>query len=317
MPPSQPRLRKEPFARKVWHRLASATRRFFFASGAVESGDHLVEVVRRDPAVAAWFIQFTSLFSIAGSVAAAAACVVFLSQHWHRCGTCARPLRMWLVGQVSLQMSQIPVRAVLCASIHAVSQGDWTIEACILSLTASPAWRLSKMVSLALYGWFVLGVVWWMHSGECTDCVGINTLIAGVLLLSASRTVVTLVASRGLFSQTVQVMQAVASTVEPATRCQIDALPLVPVVAARLDPCDVACQSSRHYAASFSSECLVGEKCAVCLSEFELGEHVRRLPCYHHYHSGCIDRWLLQNKRCPLCMHPIDEACAPHHLKSQ
>merc|ERR1719198_2151483 len=98
-------------------------------------------------------------------------------------------------------MSQIPVRAVLFASIRKTSRA-WTIEACILSLTASPAWRISKMVSLVLYGWFVLGVVWWMHSSDCENCPGISMLIASVLLLTAARTALTLLASRELFQNT-------------------------------------------------------------------------------------------------------------------
>lgn len=305
----------QPFVSKVCHRLRSAVSSFFFVHDAQESGDQLVEVVRRDPVVAAWFIELSSFFSIIGSLAAASACGFFLTQYWGRCSSCGRPLRWWLVGQVVLQMSQIPVRAVLLASIRKTSRA-WTIEACMVALTASPAWRISKVVSLGLYGWFVLGVVWWMHSSDCEDCPGISMLIASVLLLSAARTALTLMASRELFAPTAQAIQAPPPVVEGATRCQIRVLPCVRVGAAS-EACQDCSDNSKQPA---FSTCFAGEKCAVCLSDFEEGEWTQRLPCAHHFHPQCIDRWLLLNKRCPLCMHPIDKVCTlprPKGLKSQ
>ena len=44
-----------------------------------------------------------------------------------------------------------------------------------------------------------------------------------------------------------------------------------------------------------------GDKCTICLSEFEVEEDVRRLPCMHLFHVECVDQWLGQNKRCPIC----------------
>ena len=43
------------------------------------------------------------------------------------------------------------------------------------------------------------------------------------------------------------------------------------------------------------------DKCTICLSEFEVDEDVRRLPCMHLFHVECVDQWLSQNKRCPIC----------------
>jgi len=48
------------------------------------------------------------------------------------------------------------------------------------------------------------------------------------------------------------------------------------------------------------------DKCTICLSEFELEEDVRRLPCMHLFHVECVDQWLSQNKRCPICRVDIE-----------
>ena len=33
----------------------------------------------------------------------------------------------------------------------------------------------------------------------------------------------------------------------------------------------------------------------------QVEEDVRRLPCMHLFHVECVDQWLGQNKRCPIC----------------
>ena len=41
--------------------------------------------------------------------------------------------------------------------------------------------------------------------------------------------------------------------------------------------------------------------CAICLAKYELGEDIRVLGCSHHMHSRCVDRWVMEKRRCPLC----------------
>jgi hypothetical protein len=48
------------------------------------------------------------------------------------------------------------------------------------------------------------------------------------------------------------------------------------------------------------------EKCTICLCEFDHNDDVRRLPCMHLFHIECVDRWLTQSKRCPICRIDID-----------
>ncbi|KAK5651522.1 hypothetical protein OQA88_11976 [Cercophora sp. LCS_1] len=44
------------------------------------------------------------------------------------------------------------------------------------------------------------------------------------------------------------------------------------------------------------------QTCAVCTEDFKRGVNVRKLPCGHIFHPGCIDPWLLSfAATCPLC----------------
>jgi len=51
--------------------------------------------------------------------------------------------------------------------------------------------------------------------------------------------------------------------------------------------------------------------CAICLSPYEKNDKLRFLPCRHHFHSECIDQWLLKNKSCPFCKRLIDQPDSP------
>ena len=47
------------------------------------------------------------------------------------------------------------------------------------------------------------------------------------------------------------------------------------------------------------------QECCICLSAYEDGAELRELPCGHHFHCACIDKWLHINATCPLCKYNI------------
>ncbi|XP_034887997.1 E3 ubiquitin-protein ligase At1g63170 isoform X3 [Populus alba] len=46
-------------------------------------------------------------------------------------------------------------------------------------------------------------------------------------------------------------------------------------------------------------------ECCICLSAYEDGAELRQLPCSHHFHCTCVDKWLYINATCPLCKYNI------------
>jgi hypothetical protein len=47
---------------------------------------------------------------------------------------------------------------------------------------------------------------------------------------------------------------------------------------------------------------LVDPTCSICLLDYEEGDQIRTITCFHQFHQACIDRWLTQEKKvCPVC----------------
>lgn len=41
--------------------------------------------------------------------------------------------------------------------------------------------------------------------------------------------------------------------------------------------------------------------CTICFEDYAEGAPIKFLPCNHHFHGGCIDRWFQVKDSCPLC----------------
>lgn len=47
-------------------------------------------------------------------------------------------------------------------------------------------------------------------------------------------------------------------------------------------------------------------KCPICLEDFEEGEKFRKIKCKHTFCDECLEDWLEENKKCPVCMIEIE-----------
>lgn len=76
-------------------------------------------------------------------------------------------------------------------------------------------------------------------------------------------------------------------------------------IAAGLIVTRVEVTDEEHLFGGFKEEVFeVGDgelSCGVCLEEVSGGSRCIRITCSHVFHMFCIIRWLLQNKKCPIC----------------
>lgn len=56
---------------------------------------------------------------------------------------------------------------------------------------------------------------------------------------------------------------------------------------------------------SIPPSCGSQERCSICLEEYKDGQELRVLFCGHEFHPKCVDPWLLNNRRCPLCQYDV------------
>ena len=102
-----------------------------------------------------------------------------------------------------------------------------------------------------------------------------------------------------------EALGSVKPKVTAARASEIDQLPVQEYH--RPKPVAAAASSSSSSSSSSKPAAVAAEEqqCSVCLSEFEEGDALKTLPCFHRYHASCIDQWLRQNKVCPVCRVPI------------
>mmetsp|Transcript_21727 Transcript_21727/g.61729 ORF Transcript_21727/g.61729 Transcript_21727/m.61729 type:complete len:291 (-) Transcript_21727:270-1142(-) len=248
-----------------------------------ENGDPLLDVVQQYPEEAAWFIKVVMFFGSVSGVLISIPCSVFLFMYWTPCEQCNRPLRIWVLIHCVLQMMQAPVRLVFFMRLRQIQQRNGDIQECVRQLTQSSAWRMSKAVSIVTYGWFILGVVWLLNSTTCKPCPGLYRLTLAVISTAVARLAMTLI----IFYHSFPAQQGERPFPKPrgATQDVIDTMPTV-----KYCPHSHGCSET---------------SCAVCLADFEEGDEMRQLPCKHHFHRPCIDKWLKRNKVCPLCLQDI------------
>ncbi len=53
-----------------------------------------------------------------------------------------------------------------------------------------------------------------------------------------------------------------------------------------------------------------GDRCAICLGDYEEGESVRVLPCLCRFHTACVDHHFDTSIKCPVCQAEMTTAHA-------
>ena len=106
--------------------------------------------------------------------------------------------------------------------------------------------------------------------------------------------------SQMTYEQLLALQQRVGNVNQGASEQRIDQLPTSKYNSGKPTSSSTSSSSSTE-SSSNDPDPNQDNTCSICMSEFEDGETIRRLPCFHAYHSSCIDQWLKQKAQCPVC----------------
>lgn len=243
--------------------------------------DPLMDILSENPTNSMLFVRRVMFIASISTASSSVPCSFYLAMNWEACKSCDKPLRWWLLINCIMSLIQLPLRAVFSLRLRYLSsQRVDRMTIGVHHLTSSRAWYLSKSLSLATYIWFVLGVFWTFTTNTCTKAPFLIHAAISVIVLSMLRLFLTLgsfyyyfpnPAPNTLWAPNDQGLLVGHLRPRPLTRAKIDSLPVT------------------KYAASGAKR----DSCAICLSDFENEDPIRKLTvCNHTFHLPCIDKWL-------------------------
>lgn len=204
---------------------------------------------------------------------------------------------MWAVGQVVIQSLMILMKFHLMVFIARHIRNFDNLDPGI-NRQLSLWYFANRMLNFTWMSWWLVGTVLRYGKSEC-DASSLMSLmlvqfivqwcLAGLVLLAAGCSCGFLMILYFFFPQAL----VGGERIRGATHAQINKLP------------------EEEYNPSESKVKTEDAMCAICLSPYEAGDRLRHLPCHHHFHSECIDQWLIKNKSCPFCKRQIDQEDNP------
>ena len=64
-------------------------------------------------------------------------------------------------------------------------------------------------------------------------------------------------------------------------------------------------QESDHKAKELNTN---EHQCVICMTDYEAGDEILTLTCFHKFHSVCVETWFTKQDWCPVCRNKIN-AC--------
>merc|ERR1740121_972482 len=131
----------------------------------------LLAVATQRPAEATRFLKAVLLVgSLMGPVLSAPCAAFFLSSEWQACGSCSRPLHIWLLVHCALHLAQSPLRLLHLVRLWSQPAEADGLASHIWSLMLSRVWRASSILCAVAYVWLIIGIVWLLNANFCAPC---------------------------------------------------------------------------------------------------------------------------------------------------
>jgi len=205
---------------------------------------------------------------------------------------CDKPLKEWAIAQVAIQMLLLGANFIVLNKLPHPDLPAAIQERVIRSL--SLYFLLNRALNFLWFVWFIVGMVWTfeaLSSNTCTktapflfrmcfSLIIIQLVIVGLVIVFCCCSCLVVILRIFFYPP------GSTNRTRGAPEQIVKSLP-----------------SKKYEAGLIIKE---DANCAICLSDYEIGEDIRYLPCNHHFHAGCVDQWLFTNKSCPFCKHEID-----------
>lgn len=254
---------------------------------SAQGDNQVVEAVRRSPKHVSRRLRYVMLMAVFNGIISGIICIVVAFALVASTRAYDKFLHCWTLASAVLQLAQAPSRYAFASKLASVGTDEDVCDV-IAAFMSLPVWQKARRISPLTYGWCFFGLL--LLKIMRRDASGSAVYLAHAQVL--------MVALRGGATLEVYVSDIWGQhdldegedynfRDEGVSRAQIVALPTIHFSDLRLtDEDDVAC--------------------SVCLSEYSFGDTLRNLPCGHHFHCACADRWLKRSKHCPLCRTAID-----------
>jgi len=254
------------------------------------------ELFWRDPRGSQRFLSGLMRAGFLHGILAVALMAYTINDTWESETSCDRTLRGWLGFQVVLQVLQFPSRWSLyyslpqCPSITEVlseaqqRESQQRIIDGLMALVNSRKWSVNRLFGLLALFWFLVGVWWTIRATGCEYSPLLYNVCVSLLWLFCIRTLFVFLWFGFIFGNQ---QQQTAGYAGPFSKPGASVEMLERLSVSTFEESDVAEQKDLQ--------------CSICLCEFEANEEVRRLPCKHYFHKGCIDGWLRISRACPMC----------------
>ncbi|KAL6201378.1 hypothetical protein ACLB2K_025092 [Fragaria x ananassa] len=232
---------------------------------------------------------------------------------------CTRRRRVGEVGEAAAVEEGIPRWESLSGSGSGSDESeDYGMEQSLEYSTTSFAKNLESANTMFSFIWWILGFYWVTAGGESltTDSpqlywITITFLALDVVFVVICVAVASLIGIAVCFCLPciIAILYAVTDQ-EGATKEEIDHLPKYKFrkksdfekvngeIQESFGGIMTECNTDAPTEHALSQE---DAECCICLCAYDDGTELRELPCRHHFHCTCIDKWLQINATCPLC----------------
>jgi len=199
--------------------------------------------------------------------------------------SCDSPLREWAVVQAVLQTVMLTLSLHILRKLPSAEDTPEVQEQRIRSIFVF--YVFDRLLDFVWFGWFVLGMGWTFSASCESTAPHLYKLCFTMIVIQFCLIFIIVFFIFCCCLCIILRVQMPSAAPEGATRRMLAAL-------------------RREKFKENSTIPHESANCGICLSEYQYGEELRTLPCKHHFHTECVDKWLVLHKSCPFCKRVID-----------